>query len=452
MHRRPNAIGLPSFFVMLFLLLTAADGWAQPHDDDLEGPPPPVQEEPSRWPVVYDLTAPDPRTAQAPPLVPLDGPGSADLNGLAPDRITLGTWAPRSGPWAPHGALTRGLATYFKAINLQGGLGGRTIQLLSFDGRDDAEWTMEGIRVLADHYGVLAMVAGVGPVSNLAAFEPLARRGIPWIGPVGGLPQYAQPPRPLVFAITPPTTEEAAALVQYSIDYLNRNRVACLYSDDEYGRAGLEGVRFQAKRYQLELAGALALPPGSTDVKNQLIELMEAKPDAVALWVSPVQAAGLIKTLPRLTRLDSAEPLDTVFLAGQGLADAPLMDRLTGGAWTGVVFASTQEAPDDASPLMASYRNAFQRLAARGERWSPFFCSGFGVGEVTLEALRRAGPEPNRARLVRSLESLKTFKGILGRITFGPGQRQGSREMFLVQALEKGNVRPLTGWFTYSMN
>ena len=97
---------------------------------------------------------------------------------------------------------------------------------------------------------------------------------------------------------------------------------------------------------------------------------------------------------------------------------------------------------------MNTYRRGFEQFALRGERWGPFYYSGFGLAEPLVEGLWRAGRSPGPQQFVKAMESLKNFKGILGRITYGPQRRQGQRELFLAEALKDGRSRPLTEWMT----
>jgi hypothetical protein len=55
--------------------------------------------------------------------------------------------------------------------------------------------------------------------------------------------------------------------------------------------------------------------------------------------------------------------------------------------------------------------------------------------------------------LVASLEGLKDFKGIGGKVGYkpfnakDPMSRQGTKEIFIIQCLEDGKAKKLTDWF-----
>ncbi|MEW5725791.1 MAG: ABC transporter substrate-binding protein, partial [Thermodesulfobacteriota bacterium] len=265
---------------------------------------------------------------------------------------------------------------------------------------------------------------------------------IPWVSPASGSSRLADPPRRTVFALAPTYRDQAAALVKYAVEVMGRTRIAFFYQDDEFGREGLAGAREHLARYGLTPVIELSTGPEFTALKTRTLRLKEARPEVVIMWLAPTQAVIL--------RRDAREfGLESFWMTGSALADAELLDRLTDGLWEGTIFTNVFEAPDSSHPLLTEYRRAFNKLAARGERWGLFYYAGFGLAEPLVEALRRCGPDLTRAGLVAQLEGLKDFKGIMGRITYGPDDRQGQEEMYICQAVQHGGTRPLTGWFRY---
>ena len=189
---------------------------------------------------------------------------------------------------------------------------------------------------------------------------------------------------------------------------------------------------------RLKPAAEIGLPPDKVDLKEDLEALRLAEPDGVIMWLGPTQAVQL-----RRLAEDTIQP---VWFACAALGDSLVMNRLTGRDWTGTIWASFVELPDSDSPLMEAYRKAFDKYGAKGERWGPFYYTGFGLAEPLIGALRALGPDLSREGLIQRLEEIKGLKGSLGRITFGPKNRRGSREMFLVQARSGGRAEALSGW------
>ena len=277
--------------------------------------------------------------------------------------IYIGTFAPLSGPDAPWGAAVRGLETYFRMINQDGGLSGRTLKLVYFDTGSKPDTVVGDLKRILEggppantgNQGsatagssplpILAFVAGAGPGECLAALSYLRETDIPWVGPMAGLPVFSTPPQPNIFALHPFYYEEAAALVKYSVEVMKRNKIGLYYQDDEFGRAGRDGALAQLKSYNLRPAVSVGIRPDDADPRDSIFQLKDASPDAVLVWTSPIQAARLRKMADRINIPGKVGEFKPIWLAGSGLADVAMMNRFTGGRWIGTIFTAFADAP-----------------------------------------------------------------------------------------------------------
>ncbi len=68
--------------------------------------------------------------------------------------------------------------------------------------------------------------------------------------------------------------------------------------------------------------------------------------------------------------------------------------------------------------------------------------------EPFVEALRRAGPDLDREKLVDALEKVNKWNNGIGHdITFGPEERQGQKSVFMAKC-ENGKAVKLADWIT----
>ena len=131
--------------------------------------------------------------------------------------------------------------------------------------------------------------------------------------------------------------------------------------------------------------------------------------------------------------------------------------KLSKGLWKGVVSAAFAEVPDSDHPLLAKYKKeVYDAHAPKDERWGIFYYAGIAFVEPAVEAMKRCGRELTRERFVSELEHLAGFQGIGGTVGFKPldlsdpyGCRQGVKEVFLVECLEEGKAKKLTGWTAF---
>jgi branched-chain amino acid transport system substrate-binding protein len=133
-------------------------------------------------------------------------------------------------------------------------------------------------------------------------------------------------------------------------------------------------------------------------------------------------------------------------------SDFPLMMNISKGLWKDTIVAFFGDVPESTAPLMLKYKKAFDKYAAKDERWGVFFYAGIGFVEPMVEGLKRAGRDLTRERFVKEMEGIRNFKGIFGRIDYSPFEpsdvysRQGQKEVFLSQCMDGGMSKILTDW------
>ena len=118
-------------------------------------------------------------------------------------------------------------------------------------------------------------------------------------------------------------------------------------------------------------------------------------------------------------------------------------------------IGNKEDSMNPSLPLLAKYkRDAFDKFAAKEERWGMTFTAGMGYVEPFVEALKRCGPDLTREKLVAELEKIQNFHGTMGTVSFKPFDpndplcRIGQQEVFLVRAEADGTSTILTDWYT----
>lgn len=365
--------------------------------------------------------------------------------GVTDTEIHIGQWGPQTGPAAPWGAVARGTGVLFKMINEEGGIHGRKIVYHMFDDAYNPAKTKAGVKELQEGIGIFAWASGVGTAPGLAVKDYLMERKIPWIGPAAGSLHWIMPPQKYLFAVYPLYITEAMALCRYAVKELGLKRIAIAYQNDDYGKNGLKGAADELAKHGLKLVAQVPVEKADTDMKPHIMKLRKAKAQAVLLWVTPVHAVRILGTA-------HAMKFRPQWMSTSTCSDFPLMYKISKGLWKGVIVANFAELPDSQSPLMKKYRKAFEKYAAKGERWGVFFYAGIGFVEPMIEGLRRCGRDLTRENFVKAMEGLRNFRGIMGEINFKPFDpndpfcRQGQNEVFLSQCVEGAKSKRLTDW------
>lgn len=370
--------------------------------------------------------------------------GDVKKTGVTDEFILIGQWGPQTGPAALWGAVARGTQAYFEMINAQGGIHGRKLKLLIRDDAYQPPRTKAAVMELVEKKGVFAFVGGVGTGPGMAVKDYLAEKKIPWIGPASGSSNWAKKPGRYLFSLYPTYEIEATILTRHLLDQAGVERIAFLYQNDDYGKEGLFAARAELEKRGLSLVSEISIEVSDQDLNSHVLKLKTAKPDAVIMWVLPKHGAITLTAAAKL----NFHPL---WASTSALADAPLMHRISKGLWEGVIFNSFGELPDSDHPLMLKYRHAYETYGLKNnpsEEWGTFFLGGILFAEPLVEAIKRAGPDLDREKLVDALETLDHWNGGTGHdITFGPGQRQGQRSIFICRCVDGKAVR-ITDWIT----
>jgi branched-chain amino acid transport system substrate-binding protein len=89
-------------------------------------------------------------------------PGASDT------EIKIGNISIYSGPASSYGVIGKAEAAYFNKINADGGINGRKINFISYDGAYSPPKTVEQARKLVESDGVLLIFQSLGTPTNTA--------------------------------------------------------------------------------------------------------------------------------------------------------------------------------------------------------------------------------------------------------------------------------------------
>ncbi|MDH3265311.1 MAG: ABC transporter substrate-binding protein, partial [Paracoccaceae bacterium] len=216
---------------------------------------------------------------------------------------------------------------------------------------------------------------------------------------------------------------------------LGLSRIAILYQDDSFGRAGLAGVRKALERRKMQLVAEGTYMRNTTAVKRALLRIRKANPEAVLMVGAYKPSAAFIKLARRIG-------LNTVFVNISFVGSKALKEEL-GKAGKGVIISQVVPLPEDASiPLVARYQRALRAVDANAE---PGFVSleGYMVGRLVIAALQRAGEPITRKNLLKTIKEVGKFD--LGGVTlsYGPDDNQGMDRVYLTVIKADGSFETI---------
>lgn len=356
--------------------------------------------------------------------------------GVFDDRIVFGQSAAFEGPAAALGlGMREGILAAFNEANASGGVNGRRLELVSYDDSYEPEKAIANTKRLIDENGVFALVGEVGtPTSNAA--QPIAMEAqVPFIGPFTGAAFLRDPSLGNVINVRASYNQETEAWIEHLTKDLGLTRIAILYQDDTFGRAGLSGVTKAMDKRGMKLVAEGTFERNTTAVKTALLTIRKADPEAIVM-VGPYKPCAEFIKLARRLKLDAVF-VNISFVGANALA------KELGEDGEGVVVTQVVPFPLDASlPLVARYQNA---LKASNPNAEIGFVSleGYMAGRLLVEALGKVSGPVTRAGLLSAIKETGTFDLDGVTLAYGPDDNQGMDQVYLTVIQADGSFKPV---------
>ena len=337
-------------------------------------------------------------------------------------EVVIGQVAPLSGVLASTGEqMVLGGRIYFEAVNEQGGVNGARIRHKVVDDGYKVEETVRLTRDLLAKADTVALFgfAGTANIAKLLDEGVLERGGAALVAPYTGGEPLRNPFNPWIFHVRAGYGDEAEHMVQ-QVTTLGLKRIAVMYQDDAFGKAGLAGVGAALQKRNLQMAAAAGYERNTDKVDDAVKAIKASDAQAVIMIAINKPAAAFIKRYreagggAQLFNISVVDPAELV--KGAGLANARGL-------------GISQVVPYPYRPDLPAVREYHQLLKKYAPGQEPNYTSfeEFLGAKVLVEALRRAGAAPTRARVMRALESMGNHDlgGVF--VNFSSANRIGSR-------------------------
>jgi ABC-type branched-subunit amino acid transport system substrate-binding protein len=347
--------------------------------------------------------------------------GTASDPGLTDTAVRVGLLLPPPGPLAPMGkAVQSALTARLAEWNTQGGIYGRTIELVPFEPPAEPaarRTAVESFLAKGDTFAGLAAFL-LGDDTALAGLFNKAET--PLIGPFTVHPRETFPVERNVFYLLPGIEEQGKALVRAARSTDGDAHPALLVPDD----ADLNDA----------VTALTAACNGWAPLKTERYARSAFDPTALAHRLAGADPVFFLGSGPEaLAFLRAADTqgwhprLYATAAAGDGaLFQAP--KPFEGHLW--LALPSSPEVSPEAF-------HRYQSLAASGHLPKDNLSAqltALAAAEILGEALKRAGRDLTRDKLIEQLETLRTFQtGTTPPITYSPNRRLGARGAWVVK-------------------
>ncbi len=359
--------------------------------------------------------------------------GSRQLRaGITDDAILFGQSAAFSGPASALGlGMRAGIQAAFDEVNEAGGVHGRRLELTSRDDGYEPEAAIANTTALIEEDGIFALVGAVGTPTSRSAVPVADAAGVPYVAPFTGAEFLRSPTYQHILNVRASYYQETAEMVNRLMEDLDITRIAVMYQDDSFGRAGYSGVRIALDELGLEPVSIGIYPRNTTSVKTALLDLMQGQPDAVIMIGAYAPVARLISWARQANF--NPEFMTVSFVGSNALA------RELGDYGEGVYVTQVVPFPwDDSIPIVADYHNALELYASDIE---PGFVSleGYIAGRFVISVTEKCGPFIDRECFMEEIRNEEVINLGGFELQFGETDSQGSNEVFLTYIGADGN-------------
>ena len=322
--------------------------------------------------------------------------------GLTPTSIRIGTFGALTGPGYLYGKLAmNGVEVVFDQVNAAGGINGRKLELVREDDRCDPAGAIGAVQKLIFQEQVFALIGGGCSNATFAAREVIEKAEVPFLVVASVHDGITTPPARTIFSTALTSTIESKAQVEYAID-TGAKKIAVVSMRDSWGRARYVPLLEELKAKGIKVVADEEMSPDANDATAQVLRLKQADADAVIMVLFPKPAAVFTRDAQKL----GFKPL----LIGQtGIGDPAAFEDQVGVPGATARFRTismVKYTPDD--PAVEKWRKLIETKFP-GDRLSVFNLFGIGSAQVLVEALKRAGPDLTRDKLVSELANVRDF-------------------------------------------
>jgi branched-chain amino acid transport system substrate-binding protein len=341
--------------------------------------------------------------------------------------IKIGAMFALSGPAAHLGTPTELVAEMaVDQINQAGGIKGRPLKLIIGDTESDPAKaaTLAKKFIYADK--VAAIIGPTTPASGIQVKKIVEEAGIPTFMCVGddsvimgskfGSSEY-------VFKSPPRFSVAIKRLYQY-MKAKKLTEVALLTASDSFGKDGARWLEKLASEYGINLVAKESFGPKDTDMTAQLIEIKNAKPQAIICWSNGPAGAIVAKNKAKLG-------IKLPLFQCPGLPD-PKYIELAGKASEGNRMPATKlmvvnELPntDPQKKVIQHFVHLYKDVYHFDKQFPINIHSGYAWDAITIvaDAMRKAGTNPKVLRT--AIEGTRGYVGISGVYNLTPKDHNG---------------------------
>ena len=329
------------------------------------------------------------------------GSGSSDS-----DTIKIGLATPLTGASAQDGkAIQDGVNLAVKQINDNGGIDGKTVEVVAEDDKGDSSEAATVANKLAQDDSILAIVGHFNSSCTLAAAPIYNQTGIVSISP-GSSSEAVSEAGDYTFRTITTDAVQGQYLASWCVEELGYKKIAILYENDDYGLGLADVAERETTALGAETVVKEAYEVNQTDYSTVLTKVASSGADVLII-------GGLYNETALIAKQLSDNGLAGLPIMGVDAIYSDALIDLGGDAVNGIkltAYFSDSSESQVTQDFIKAYTDEY------GEAPGTYAAYAYDAAEIILDAIQNAGTD--RAAIRDYIAGIEGFEGATGTASF----------------------------------
>ena len=346
------------------------------------------------------------------------------------DEVLVGFLVPLTKKGASYGVQSRAATEVaVEEINAHGGIGGRTLKMITLDTEGDNALGIQLARQLIDKHKVVAIHGPQWSAVSEAVFPICERSKILCFSPTSTKPGVSAP---YWWAFR--NTVDENVLVPQTLAWVKEHyplvKTAALMTDikDAYSKSlGHDTFRVKLPEFGITVVESVDYVTGDTDFSAHITKIKAKNPDLIAVGGTWVETANMMKEAEK-------QDLKVLWVGGVGFGNARLVEN-TGAASEGAVFNATYDKDTPTEANQSYVRRLLEKMPKETPHWPAANCYD------TMKMLAHAIVQANIENSTKSLtEDRLQVREVLAKVKDFPGITSADGKISMIDMVDGKHV------------
>lgn len=340
-----------------------------------------------------------------------DGGSGEPSQGVTDTTIKIGMFAPFSGDASVYSKAVSLAEAMYKQANEDGGINGRTIEIVTADDACDATNVQALIRKFVEQDQVF-MIHGGSCSNALVAAKPLIEElGVPVLSMNAASPLISDPPLRNLFHPKPTAEDHANGIAEFIASNEDAQTAVIIAQSDEWGQSPVPITESGLTDAGVNVAAIEEIDPQGGDSTPAIRRALSHSPDMLAVYAYPQ---------PMTVFLRAARPqgLTQPVVTGDGTRPDEQLERLGDRSQAENFFSAYSFTEPFDSPTYDGLKELFQTSFPNLD-WDSVALEGAVSTEFNLAVLEAMGDDLTWENWITTAEEIEVDTLVGGPMHFG---------------------------------